>query len=103
MHHRFVDTDNDPYSIKKGFWFAHMGWMLKHNPTLPAPEPYGRDLASDPVVQIQHKYYIPIAILMCFGLPTLLGYFLGSALGGFAIAGLVRVVALHHATLAIPN
>ena len=101
MHHRFVDTDNDPYSIKKGFWFAHMGWMLKHNPTLPAPEPYGRDLASDPVVQIQHKYYIPIAILMCFGLPTLLGYFLGSALGGFAIAGLVRVVALHHATFCI--
>ena len=26
-HHRYVDTDRDPYNIKKGFWYAHIGWM----------------------------------------------------------------------------
>ncbi|RLV90136.1 Acyl-CoA desaturase 1 [Spathaspora sp. JA1] len=28
-HHRFVDdVEKDPYSIKRGFWFAHWGWIL---------------------------------------------------------------------------
>ena len=27
-HHRYVDTDKDPYAIIKGFWYAHVGWML---------------------------------------------------------------------------
>ena len=30
VHHRHVDeTENDPYSAKNGFWFSHMGWMLR--------------------------------------------------------------------------
>jgi stearoyl-CoA desaturase (delta-9 desaturase) len=24
-HHRFTDTDDDPYNARRGFWFAHMG------------------------------------------------------------------------------
>lgn len=101
MHHRFVDTDNDPYSISKGFWYAHIGWMLTTNNTPASPEPYGRDLELDPIVRLQHKYYIPIAIFMCFVVPMFLGWCLGSALGGLAIAGFLRVVALHHATFCI--
>ena len=31
LHHSFVDTDRDPYSIKKGFWYAHILWMF-HKP-----------------------------------------------------------------------
>ena len=101
MHHRFVDTDLDPYSIKKGFWFAHMGWMLSSTNVPVKMEAYGRDLAKDPVVVFQDKHYVLIASLMCFGLPTLLGYFMGSALGGLAIAGVLRVVVVHHATFFI--
>ena len=30
VHHREVDNnDKDPYSIGRGFWFAHIGWMLR--------------------------------------------------------------------------
>ena len=33
-HHRFVDdVDLDPYSAKRGFWFSHMGWMLRDYPS----------------------------------------------------------------------
>jgi len=28
MHHRHTDTDKDPYSVKKGFWHAHMAWLF---------------------------------------------------------------------------
>ncbi|MGZ3721974.1 MAG: fatty acid desaturase [Bdellovibrionales bacterium] len=101
VHHRFVDTDLDPYSINKGFWYAHLGWMLtaQHPPV--KMEPYGRDLERDPIVMFQHKYYVPIAIIGCFGVPTLIGYFMGSWLGGLAVGGFLRVVAVHHMTFFI--
>ena len=28
-HHKKLDTDDDPYSIKEGFFHAHMGWILE--------------------------------------------------------------------------
>ena len=36
-HHRHVDdVDQDPYSIKRGFWYAHLGWMIRdHSPSEP--------------------------------------------------------------------
>ena len=27
-HHKHVDHDDDPYCISKGFFFAHIGWLL---------------------------------------------------------------------------
>ena len=27
-HHKYVDTERDPYNIKQGFFYAHIGWML---------------------------------------------------------------------------
>ena len=45
--HRFVDTDNDPYSINKGFFFAHFGWMLTTDGVAVDMEPYARDLKRD--------------------------------------------------------
>lgn len=26
IHHRFTDTEFDPYSSKRGLWFSHYGW-----------------------------------------------------------------------------
>jgi stearoyl-CoA desaturase (delta-9 desaturase) len=101
VHHRFVDTDNDPYSINKGFFFAHFGWMLTTDGPAVNMEPYGRDLKHDPVIAFQHKHYVLVASFMCFVFPMIVGYFLGSILGGLAIAGLVRVVAVHHMTFFI--
>lgn len=101
VHHRFVDTDQDPYSINKGFFYAHFGWMLITEEQTVDLQPYGRDLERDPVVMFQHKHYVLIASLMCFALPTLLGYFMGSWLGGLAVGGFARVVLLHHMTFFI--
>jgi len=27
-HHKHVDHDDDPYSISKGFFYAHIGWLI---------------------------------------------------------------------------
>lgn len=29
LHHRFTDSENDPYNAKKGFWFSHIGWIFQ--------------------------------------------------------------------------
>lgn len=101
LHHRYVDGEKDPYSISKGFWFAHMGWMCRKQEWPPEAKAYGRDLEKDPIVMFQHNHYLPLAIVMGFFLPTLIGYFLGSALGGLAVGACLRIVALHHGTFLI--
>jgi stearoyl-CoA desaturase (delta-9 desaturase) len=27
-HHRYADTDRDPHSPARGFWWSHVGWIL---------------------------------------------------------------------------
>lgn len=48
LHHRFTDTANDPYNAKRGFWFSHIGWIMKKPfyPLLPLID--ASDLHGDP-------------------------------------------------------
>jgi stearoyl-CoA desaturase (delta-9 desaturase) len=98
-HHRFVDdVDKDPYSARRGFWFSHMGWILRNYPSGKNDFSNARDLERDPIVMFQHRYYLPLTLAMNFGFPLLLGWALGDALGVFLLAGLLRVVLNHHFT-----
>jgi stearoyl-CoA desaturase (Delta-9 desaturase) len=27
-HHRYTDTTKDPYSVRKGLLYSHVGWMV---------------------------------------------------------------------------
>lgn len=102
VHHRYVDdVDHDPYSIKRGFWFAHMGWMLRNYPSGELDFSNARDLEQDPIVMFQHRHYLVIALGMNFGLPMLLGWACGDPLGFLLIAGLLRLVLSHHVTFFI--
>lgn len=103
IHHRFVDTEKDPYNINQGFWHAHLLWMFVEDGRREEPsyKRYGMDLQKDKIVMWQEKYYVPLAIFMGFGLPTIIGYFMGSALGGLVFGGLLRLVAGHHFTFFI--
>jgi len=52
-HHKHVDTDDDPYDITKGFFWAHMGWlMFKLKPEQPVNNV--SDLYNDKLVAWQH-------------------------------------------------
>lgn len=100
-HHRLVDTDEDPYSIRKGFWFAHMGWLLKIDQH-PEARTYAKDLMAKPWVRFQHNFYIPVAAFMGFILPGLIGWALGFGFwGGFIFGGVLRIVISQHSTFFI--
>ncbi len=102
-HHKHVDHDDDPYDITKGFLWAHIGWILfKLRPE--APVDNVNDLWKDRMIVWQHKYSIPIAVIVGLLLPAALGYWHSGAvgaLGGFIIGGVTRVFAVQHSTFFI--
>jgi stearoyl-CoA desaturase (Delta-9 desaturase) len=99
-HHKHVDHADDPYCIAKGFFHAHIGWLLFKLDSLP-PFDNVADLQKDPLVMWQHRYVHWIAALVAFVFPAMLGFAWGgwsSALGAFLIAGVARIVILQHCT-----
>jgi stearoyl-CoA desaturase (delta-9 desaturase) len=102
-HHKHTDDDHeDPYSISRGFFWAHMGWIFfKLYPRELENVP---DLKKDKLVMWQHRNHYRIGILVGFVIPALLGYLHSGAigaLGGFLIVGITRVVAVQHCTFLI--
>jgi stearoyl-CoA desaturase (delta-9 desaturase) len=95
-HHLNEDTPNDPYSIKKGFWYAHMGWMFYQEASNLKIK--ARDLEKDGWIRNQHKYYLLWSIGMGFLFPTLVGWWCGSAFGGFIVGGALRIFVTQQST-----
>ncbi|MDF3029508.1 MAG: acyl-CoA desaturase [Moraxellaceae bacterium] len=101
-HHRNVDdVDGDPYSINRGFFFAHIGWMLRNYESGKPNFSNANDLLNDKIVMFQHNYYVPIVLVMNLGLPIALGLLLGDFWGVFLLGGLLRLVVSHHVTFFI--
>lgn len=102
VHHRHVDDIyQDPYSAKRGFWFSHIGWMLKNYPSGNYDYKNIPDLKADPVLVAQDKYYALWILLANIGLPALAGWLVGDVTGTLVLAGLLRLVLSHHFTFFI--
>ena len=102
-HHKHVDHEEDPYDITKGFFHAHIGWLLFK--LMPQP-PFDNvsDLKRDPLVMWQHRNVHLLAVLTSFVLPAALGAIWDGwvgGLGGFLIGGIAKVVILQHCTFFI--
>lgn len=102
-HHKHVDHDDDPYDITKGFFHAHIGWLLfKLKPEPPMDNV--NDLLQDPLLAWQHRYSHWIGSFISFVLAPALGWVWGgpiSALGAFLLAGVARIVCVQHTTFFI--
>ena len=102
IHHANVDdVDHDPYSINRGLWYAHIGWMLRDYPSARTDYSNARDLLDDRLVMFQHNYCLPLALFMNIGFPALLGWAMGDVMGYLMVAGLLRLVVNHHVTFLI--
>lgn len=101
-HHANTDREGDPYSIKEGFWWAHVNWVfhdLSESEDVAAKR--WRDLQRDPLVVWQDRNYLPIAIGIAFGIPLIVGLAVGNVLGLLLVAGVLRISVTHHATFLI--
>jgi stearoyl-CoA desaturase (delta-9 desaturase) len=95
IHHNYVDTDKDPYSIKKGFWYAHILWLFDYqrdyNPSL-IP-----DLLKNPRVVLQDRYYGAFVIGVNLAVFSI-GCLFVSPLASFYFGVLLRLGMIHHST-----
>ncbi|NHC03499.1 acyl-CoA desaturase [Acinetobacter sp. 187] len=101
-HHRHVDdVEQDPYSINNGFWYAHIGWMLRDYPAAEPNYKNAPDLLKDKVVMFQDKYYIPLVAAVHAAILIPVGYLVGDMWGVMLLGGLVRLILSHHVTFFI--
>ncbi|XP_066251252.1 acyl-CoA Delta-9 desaturase-like [Euwallacea similis] len=74
VHHKFQETDADPHNAKRGFFFSHMGWLMckKHKEVKAKGKGIDMsDLYAEPLLRLQHKYFMFLMPSICFILPTL--------------------------------
>jgi stearoyl-CoA desaturase (delta-9 desaturase) len=111
-HHQCSDDAGDPHSphafgggfmgVLRGWWHAHMGWMLTHK-----PENYRRlvgDLLRDrQVVTINRHYFVWVAVGLL--IPAVLGGAISQTwwgcFTGLLWGGLVRMFFVHHCTWSV--
>lgn len=96
IHHAFVDTDKDPYCIKKGFWYAHFLWIL--DPPRPIEEKVVSDLYKNKLVMFQHHFYTSSMLVSNLFLFLLVGWILNDYVGSLVMIIGVRMLLLHHFT-----
>lgn len=96
MHHAHVDSDEDPYSITKGFWHAHVLWLFKVRPEI--DEKVISDLKRNPLVVFQHKHYILLLILQQILTILFFGWLSQDLFGSFVFCYLFRSFLSHHTT-----
>ncbi len=102
-HHKHVDHDDDPYDISKGFFHAHVGWLLFKLRPIP-PMDNIPDLLADPLVMWQHRYFPLIGAVVNLVFVPAIGWLWGgwqSALGALLIGSIFRVVCVQHSTFCI--
>ena len=101
-HHRFVDDNQrDPYSAGRGFWFSHIGWILRNHESSKEDFSNIKDIQQDPIAVWQHKHYLSLVLLTNIGVPALLGYLHGDIIACLLLGGLLRLVLSQHVTYLI--
>lgn len=99
QHHQHTDTELDPHSVKRGFWFCHVGWIMfyKHNVE------YGnvKDLQQSKLIQHQHDHYDAWSVTSGIIVPMLIGVWIGHPLGAFVMAVCLRLTLVMNAAFLI--
>ena len=99
LHHMHVDTDKDPYSIKDGFWHAHIIWVLKKRCTFNLN--IVSDLTKSKLLAFQDKYYSILFTVTNLLIIGIFGYVFNSYAGAFVLLFLARMFIAHHSTFFI--
>jgi len=101
VHHKYSESVADPHDARRGFFFAHIGWLLvKKQPevALAGKQFQYTWLTKNRMIMRQHRFYFPLAILCCFILPTYIATYWDDFDGGLYVAGFLRCAFTLHCT-----
>jgi len=99
-HHRYVDHDWDPYSIKRGGLWAHVLWLFYEEPGELTYENVP-DLKANRLVRWQFHLNNWFGLIAGLGIPTAVGALFGRPLGGLLWGGFLRIAVIHHTTFLV--
>ncbi len=99
-HHADTDGPGDPHSIKKGAWWAHMGWLF-YRRECSADVSRLTDLYGVRSIRLQNKYYAVLAIGLGLVAPMAIASLWGDPWGGLLVAGFLRGAVLLQATFCV--
>ncbi|GJE84774.1 delta 9-fatty acid desaturase protein [Phanerochaete sordida] len=100
-HHRYTDTDLDPYGAHRGLWWSHIGWMLT-KPRIRPGAADTSDLKQNRVVMWQHRWFFALALAFGLVAPTVIpGLLWDDWWGGFFFAGFLRLTLVHHSVFSV--
>ncbi|MCB1672343.1 MAG: fatty acid desaturase [Gammaproteobacteria bacterium] len=101
-HHLHVDdNERDPYSAGRGFWFSHIGWILRRYESGLTDLNNVKDLQKDPILRWQRKHYLILVLIMNISVPVLIGWLHGDIVASLLLTGLLRLVLSQHVTYLI--
>ena len=111
-HHQHSDDPDDPHSphhqgsgvwsVVRGLWHAHLGWMFVTKPS--DLQQYVKDLRQSKLLRAVSVLF-PLWVAAGLLIPTALGWLLigtpSGAWTGFVWGGLVRILFVHHVTWSV--
>jgi len=98
-HHRFTDTDRDPYNIKMGFFYAHMGWIMFWLRSVDFENV--KDLKKIPLVMRQHNHFTLWSYGFGILIPALIGAMYGRVFEALLFGGVGRLFVVFQITFFI--
>jgi stearoyl-CoA desaturase (Delta-9 desaturase) len=103
VHHKYSDTPSDPHDSGRGFFFAHMGWLLvKKDPrVIQAGKKLNYDdLWADWTVRLQEKLSPWGNVFMAFFFTTFVTMYMANETywNAMLVCGFLRYVLTLHAT-----
>lgn len=97
LHHSHVDKEDDPYSVKKGFWHAHILWLFKKEKPMTKPTIVA-DLLRNKLLVFQDKHYM-VLVVSANVLTTYVTFLItGDFFGAFILSYILRQFITHHST-----
>ena len=93
-----VDTELDPYNIKRGFWWAHFEWIILA-PVPPIVLP--ARLHDNPVVEWQEKNYYIVSTIINLLIPIALAVAVGAPWWGGVLVSALRLVFSSHVVYSV--
>lgn len=102
LHHKSSETDADPHNSNRGWFFAHVGWLLqrKHPKVIEMGKKLDlSDLYNDPVLVFQKRNYWPLALFFGLVFPVSICHiYFGETLWDSLCIGIWRYVTSLHCT-----
>jgi stearoyl-CoA desaturase (delta-9 desaturase) len=67
MHHAHSDRELDPHNSRRGFWWSHVGWIVRRDPKTGEFEhyrQYAKDLVADPFLLFLDRYFVLLQVVL---------------------------------------